>query len=298
MPIDIDVLVVAASQSELRDAAEQIRSAEGRLRFHGWKEFADGSLGGHTAAMYEPFADKPDTRGMTRLNVAHAIEMGQASLDLGGVVAIHAIGDRANDTVVGVHSRLIDAGADPGRLRIEHASVLKEMTIERMGQLGIVASVQPAFLASEEDWLEKRLGADRMKDAYPFRSLSEAGVQMLGGSDSPVELPDPEVGIKAAIDRHGINVDQSLDHNDAVSLFTHLRAESLSQVFILREPVVTMCRDAEYLGRPPRPVHHESLETGVYEAHPSAAKGLRPAQDRRRREAPSTPWNQPCPHGH
>lgn len=219
LPIDIDVLVVASNQSDLRDAAQQIQHSEGHLRFHGWKEFADGSLGGHTAAMYEPFFDKPETRGMTRLNVAQAIEMGQASLDLGGVVAIHAIGDRANDTVLGVHSCLIDNGADPSRLRIEHASILKERTIERMGQLGVTASIQPAFLASEENWLEKRLGADRMKDAYPFKSLSDAGVPLLGGSDSPVELPDPEVGINAAIDRHGINVDQSLDRDAAEALF-------------------------------------------------------------------------------
>ena len=219
LPIDIEVLVIAADESELADAAERIRRADGRIRFRGWKEFSDGSLGGHTAAMYEPFADRPDTRGVNRLDVAHAMRMGQAALDLGGEVAIHAIGDRANDSVIGVHARLIDGGADPSRLRIEHASILTERSIETMGKLGITASVQPAFLASEETWLVKRLGESRMERAYPFRSLHEAGITLLGGSDSPVELPDPQVGINAAVDRHGINTTQAVSRELAVAMF-------------------------------------------------------------------------------
>jgi predicted amidohydrolase YtcJ len=145
--------------------------------------------------------------------------MGRTSLDLGGSVAIHAIGDRANDLVLDVHEELIDGGADPGRLRVEHASVLTEATIDRMSRLGVTASIQPAFLASEATWLEKRLGPERMSHAYPFRSLLEAGVPLLGGSDSPVELPDPETGITAAVDRHGINPTESLTRDQAEALF-------------------------------------------------------------------------------
>ena len=220
LPIDIDVLVIAATPGDLVTAKERIDHSGGRIRFHGWKDFSDGSLGGHTAAMYEPFTDRPDTRGTDRLSFERAVEMGQASLALGGVVAIHAIGDRANDSVLDVFDRLIQGGADPGRLRVEHASVLTNPTINRMADLGVTASVQPAFLASEETWLEKRLGPERMKRAYPFRSLLEAGVPLLGGSDSPVQLPDPTVGINAAIDRHGINRDQALSREQAEALFT------------------------------------------------------------------------------
>lgn len=220
LPIDIDVLVIASDQGELRQAHDRIVHAEGRIRFQGWKEFSDGSLGGHTAAMYEPFADRSDTMGTDRLHFAHAVEMGQASLDLGGVVAIHAIGDRANDSVLDVHDQLIRQGADASKLRIEHASILTNPTIDRMADLGVTASVQPAFLASEETWLEKRLGSHRMKRAYPFKSLMEAGVPLLGGSDSPVELPDPETGINAAVERHGINPDQGISRDQAESLFS------------------------------------------------------------------------------
>jgi len=219
LPIHIDVLVIAPDPKELADAKDLIDRADGRIRFHGWKEFSDGSLGGHTAAMYEPYADRGDTLGTDRLDFAHAVEMGQAALDLGGVVAIHAIGDRANDSVLDVHDQLLRQGADPSALRVEHASILTNPTIDRFADMGVTASVQPAFLASEETWLEKRLGSDRMSRAYPFRSLVEAGVPLLGGSDSPVELPDPETGINAAVVRHGINTGQALTRSRAEELF-------------------------------------------------------------------------------
>ncbi len=220
LPIDIDVLVITDSAESLSDAKTQIDRAEGRIRFHGWKEFSDGSLGGHTAAMHEPFADRPDTRGTDRLRPTHATEMALASLGMGGVVAVHAIGDRANDSVLEVFTHLVGHGADPSKLRIEHASILTSQTIDRMADLGVTASVQPAFLASEETWLEKRLGADRMHRAYPFRSMIEAGIPLLGGSDSPVELPEPETGIGAAVDRHGINPDQRLTKDQAEEMFS------------------------------------------------------------------------------
>lgn len=219
LPVDIDVLLIAPDPQTFLTAKVRIDQAEGPIRFLGYKDFSDGSLGGHTAAMYEPFADRPDTRGTERIDHPHMVEMGQTSLDAGGVVAIHAIGDRANDQVLDVHQSLLDQGADPNRLRVEHASILKRDTIERMATMGVTASVQPAFLASEESWLEKRLGPDRMDRAYPFRSMLEAGIPLLGGSDSPVELPDPEVGIDAAVDRHGINPDEGLTRERAEAMF-------------------------------------------------------------------------------
>jgi predicted amidohydrolase YtcJ len=170
--------------------------------------------------MYDPYADRSDTRGKVLHDHERAMLMGKLSADNGGVVAIHAIGDRANDLVLDTMADLIQEGVDPERLRIEHASILTAATIERMAHLGVTASVQPAFLASEETWLEKRLGADRMPLAYPFRSLIEAGVTVLGGSDSPVELPDPQIGIEAAVGRHGINPDETVTREMAEAMFS------------------------------------------------------------------------------
>ncbi len=220
LPIDIDVLLIATTPEELVIAKERIDRASGPIRFAGYKDFIDGSLGGHTAAMYEPFSDRADTRGTERYDHGHMVEMGTVAVGLGGQVAIHAIGDRANDLVLDVHEDLLEIGADPGKLRVEHVSVIRDETIERIARLGVTASIQPAFLASEASWLEKRLGADRMLDAYPFRSLDEAGVPLLGGSDSPVELPDPQTGIDAAVNRHGINPEQAMTRERAEALFT------------------------------------------------------------------------------
>ena len=219
LPVAMGIFVITEDENALREAAEKIRSTEGWLEFSGWKSFADGSLGGHTAAMYEPFSDMADEIGTLRLQPAHALEMARVSLELDGSVAIHAIGDRANDEVLDIFAHLIADGADPDSLRIEHASLMTDSAIERMADLGVTASVQPAFLASEGDWLEKRLGPERMRLAYRFRSMGEAGITMLGGSDCPVEPPDPSIGIEAAVARHGINPDESLTAEQAAALF-------------------------------------------------------------------------------
>ncbi len=219
LPVDIDLLIVAANPAELAEAAEQIRRTEGRVRFTGWKGFSDGSFGGHTASLHQPYSDRPETSGTGLIDSEHAMTMARASMMLGGSVAIHAIGDRANDQVLDLFEDLVGMGADPGRLRVEHASLLNGDAIERMARLGVSASVQPAFLASEASWLGKRLGDERIRQVYPFRSLLEAGVTLIGGSDSPVELPDPRIGIDAAVDRPGFNSDESLTPDQAQSLF-------------------------------------------------------------------------------
>ena len=220
LPLDIDVLLIGNDPVAFMAAKQRLDHTEGRIRFLGYKDFIDGSLGGHTAAMHEPFADRPETRGMERFDRNNVMKMAETSLEVGGQVAIHAIGDRANDTVLDIHEDLIGEGADPAQLRVEHVSIITDPAVERMARLGVTASIQPAFLGSEEDWLHKRLGEDRMNRAYPFRSLHEAGVPLLGGSDSPVELPDPHVGIRAAVERHGINPDQGLSPDQAAALFT------------------------------------------------------------------------------
>lgn len=197
-PLQLEVLVIASHPDTLRRAAELLASAGGRVRFRGWKAFADGSLGGHTAALHQPYADRPGTRGVLRLDPDWAREMATTALELGGEVAIHAIGDLAADRVLDLYQELAEGGSDPQRLRIEHASLLTDAAVERMAALGAVASVQPAFLPSDSPWLEKRLGAHRLPLAYRFGDLAAAGVPLLAGSDAPVEEPDPWWGMAAA----------------------------------------------------------------------------------------------------
>jgi predicted amidohydrolase YtcJ len=219
LPVEMDVLVITRDPGALAEAKRRLDHANGPVRFHGWKDFSDGSFGGHTAAMYEAYADRPDTTGTVRLDHNKAVEMGLASYRMGGVVAIHAIGDLANDLVLDVMEELSTHGVDPGSLRIEHASIMTDAAIERMGRLGVTASVQPTFMTSEETWLVKRLGPERFERAYPFKSLLEAGVPLIGGSDSPVELPDPRTGIDAAVNRPGFNPAERLSPEEAEAMF-------------------------------------------------------------------------------
>ena len=227
--INLDIMVIARTPAALRSAAESINRAGGRARFVGVKMFSDGSLGGHTAAMHQPFADKPDETGTDRLDPSWALEMANSALDLGGRVAIHAIGDRANSGVLDLMEHLISSGADPSMLRIEHASVLTEADIVRFGLLGVTASVQPAFIASETEWLEKRVGPKRILHTYPFRSLAAAGAPLAGGSDCPVEPPHPLLGMAAARDRLGLVPQEALSAQAALDLFTKGAAAALGK---------------------------------------------------------------------
>ena len=97
--------------------------------------------------------------------------------------------------------------------------MLRPDLVRRMADLGVIASVQPAFVPSDARWLDERLGPERARWAYPFRSMLDAGVELVGGSDAPVEQPDPLFGMRAAVDRAGWNLDETLEPWEAVSLF-------------------------------------------------------------------------------
>lgn len=228
LPISVHAFIIAHTTDALADAARRLDIGSDRLRWLGYKGFADGSLGGHTAAMHAPFADRPDETGTMRLDASDR-DLAIASLGMGGMVAIHAIGDRANGAVIDLYADLIDDGANPRKLRIEHASVLGRSDITRMARLGVVASVQPAFLGSEFEWIADRVGADRIVSTYPFASMDFAGVRMCGGSDSPVESPDPWAGMALARDRAGVMPGEGLLPDRALSLFTDGAAAALGE---------------------------------------------------------------------
>ena len=190
-PVTITVFVIADTPQQLRQAADLVRSAGPMIRFGGWKGFADGSLGARTAALRAPYADDPSTSGML---VGHRIrEMAEVSIALGGLAAVHAIGDAAVD-----HALTIAEALDPGSVRIEHASIADTDQIGRMAAAGVTASVQPSFVPADAAWIGRRLGPHRRTWAYPFASMVAAGVTLRGGSDAPVESPDPFVGIRDA----------------------------------------------------------------------------------------------------
>ena len=253
LPINVRVLVIGQDSDQLRDAARRIKEVGSRrLTFLGVKIFGDGSLGGHTAAMHEPFADA-DTTGQLRFDAAVSRPLAETALNLGGIVAIHAIGDRANAAVLDFYEDIVAGGGDANRLRIEHASVLGPDEVAAFARLGITASVQPAFMASETEWLEKRVGPVRLTQTYPLRTLLDAGVPLAGGSDCPVEPPHPLPGIAAARDRCGIVPAQGLSAAEALSLFTTGAARALleSEPLVAGSPADFVVLDVDPLAATP-----------------------------------------------
>jgi len=216
-PIDIRAVLISNTVDDLVRHARRLDSSE--LAFAGWKGFADGSLGGHTAALSAPYRDN-QTSGTVRFEPIHFRTMSETALELGGSVHIHAIGDAAVGRVLDLFAVLVDAGAAPDRLFVEHASVLTPDLIALMSDLDVIASVQPAFVASDARWLDTRLGPERSRWAYPFRSMLRAGIRLVGGSDAPVETPDPLSGVRAAVDRAGWNVDEALEPWESLALFS------------------------------------------------------------------------------
>ena len=229
LPIPLRVLVIAANPAELEAAARRLGEAGPRISFLGWKAFADGSLGGHTAALRRPYADRPGHTGTLRLDPAWAGEMIRTASSLGGITAVHAIGDAALSRVLDIFEGAVAAGIDPARLRVEHASLVPPQDLGRLAALGVTACIQPSFLPADSPWLEARLGRERLPFAYNFRSLADAGVPLGGGSDCPVEPPHPLWGVASARDRAGFQPQEALPAAAAFALFTTGAARAIGE---------------------------------------------------------------------
>ncbi len=170
-----------------------------RLELKAVKLLADGALGSRGAALHEDYSDAPGERGLLLMEPEELERRARAFMARGFQVAIHAIGDRANTLVVDV---LLRVGEETGtralRHRVEHAQILRPEDIQRLGAGGLVASVQPTHATSDMGWAEARLGAERLKGAYAWRSLARAGARLALGSDFPIENPDVLAGLYAA----------------------------------------------------------------------------------------------------
>ena len=194
-----------------RLAAVGLRAGFGneKLKIGGLKGFADGSLGSTTALFFAPYLDDPRTSGLP------SDEMFPEGRMLGNIlgadraglqVAVHAIGDRANDTVLGMFD---EAGRRNGprdrRFRVEHAQHLRPEEIRRFGQLRVIASMQPYHAIDDGRWAENRIGPERAKWTYAFRALLDAGATLAFGSDWYVAPMEPLMGIYGAVTRRTLD---------------------------------------------------------------------------------------------
>ncbi|MBM4159473.1 MAG: amidohydrolase [Ignavibacteria bacterium] len=166
------------------------------------KVYVDGALGSRGAALLEPYSDDPMNRGLTVTTEDALRSVVDDALANGFQVCTHAIGDRANNIILNVYENALKARSVPNhRFRLEHAQVLAPSDIPRLKKLGVIPSMQPTHCTSDMYWAEARLGHSRILGAYAWRSLLDTGVIIPGGSDCPVENPNPLFGIYAAITR-------------------------------------------------------------------------------------------------
>jgi predicted amidohydrolase YtcJ len=176
------------------------------VRWGGLKALADGSLGSRTALFHRPYDDAPATRGLT-VTTAERLREWITQADRHGLqVATHAIGDQANDEVLDILADVARTnGARDRRFRIEHAQHLTPGAIARFAKQNVTASVQPYHAIDDGRWAIQRIGAERLKGTYAFKSLLDAGARVCFGSDWPVAPFNPLTGVAAAVLRQTID---------------------------------------------------------------------------------------------
>jgi hypothetical protein len=176
------------------------------LRIGGLKGFVDGSLGSHTAAFHDPFADAPNDRGLF-VNTPEDLYEWISNADEHHLqVMVHAIGDRAIGTLLDIYERVAaEEGARDRRFRVEHAQHLAPADIPRFHRLGVIASMQPYHAIDDGRWAERAIGPERIKTTYAFRALLDADAALAFGSDWFVAPPTPIGGIHAAVTRRTLD---------------------------------------------------------------------------------------------
>jgi predicted amidohydrolase YtcJ len=176
-----------------------------RLRAVGIKFFADGALGSRGAWLKQPYADKPDTRGLQFHSDAEILALTRQAAAAGFQTATHAIGDAANGQMISTYEKLHRVFPGDRRWRIEHFQIVDPADIPRLAAAGIIASMQPTHQTSDRLMAEKRLGPNRLAGAYAWQSVLKSGARLAFGTDFPVESPNPFPGLSAAISRQDIN---------------------------------------------------------------------------------------------
>jgi hypothetical protein len=191
---------------QVADTIADIGRGDDWVWIGGVKGYMDGSLGSTTAYFFEPYEDDPSTSGvLTTPEDSMRAWIGAAD-SAGLQVVVHAIGERANALLLQIFDSVAKAhGPNDRRFRVEHAQHLRREDIGRFGQLGVVASMQPYHAIDDGRWAEKRIGPERIKTTYAFRSLLDQGAILAFGSDWTVAPISPILGIYGAVTRRTLD---------------------------------------------------------------------------------------------
>ena len=211
---------------------------DGRVMVGALKLLADGALGSRGAALHDAYCDDPGNTGLVLVPGEEVERLTLEATPLGFQMCVHAIGDRANTLVLDAFERALARAPRPDhRLRVEHAQILTDRDVPRFRRLGVLPSMQATHCTSDMAWAGERLGPERVRGAYAWRSLLATGVVIAGGSDFPVESPNPFYGIHAAVTRRrrghgddpGWQPEQRMTREEAVRSFTAWNAYASRQ---------------------------------------------------------------------
>lgn len=206
LKIRISAAIPLSTWKKLKIKIENEGAGDLWLRIGGLKGFADGSLGSHTAAFFDPFTDAPDNTGLLVNSPEDLLQWIKDGDKAKLQVIVHAIGDRANNIMLNIYEQVIrENGERDRRFRIEHSQHLSPADIPRFHQLNIIASMQPYHLIDDGRWAEKVIGPERIKTTYAFRTLLDTGAKLAFGSDWYVAPPIPLEGIYAAVTRRTLD---------------------------------------------------------------------------------------------
>jgi predicted amidohydrolase YtcJ len=191
---------------QVADTIAKIGRGDDWVWIGGVKGYVDGSLGSTTALFYAPYNDDPTTSGVL-VTPEDSLRAWIGAADSAGLqVAVHAIGERANGLILDIYDSVAKAhGPRDRRFRIEHAQHLRRQDIDRIARTGVIASMQPYHAIDDGRWAEKRIGPERIKTTYAFRSLLDRHAHVAFGSDWTVAPIDPLLGIYAAVTRRTLD---------------------------------------------------------------------------------------------
>lgn len=179
---------------------------DGHLWVRSVKLYGDGAMGSRGAALLEPYSDEPGNNGLLVSTGEHVQDVAQRALKAGFQVATHAIGDRANRTVLDAYEAAFKAvPRTDHRFRIEHSQILHHADIPRFAELGVIPSMQGSHQTSDMYWIGARLGSERLYGAYAWHSLLQTGVIIPNGSDFPVEQVNPLISFHSVVSRQDAN---------------------------------------------------------------------------------------------
>lgn len=206
LTIRVAVFVPLGEWRRMADTLRAAGAGDDWLRVAGVKGYVDGSLGSTTALFYQPYNDAPETSGLM-VTPEDSLRAWIGGADSAGLqVVVHAIGERANGLLLSIFDSVGRAhGPKDRRFRIEHAQHLRRGDISRLARSGVIASMQPYHAIDDGRWAEKRIGPERIKTTYAFRTLLDQGGRLAFGSDWTVAPIDPLLGIYAAVTRRTLD---------------------------------------------------------------------------------------------